>query len=233
LFLDEIGEMSLTIQVKLLRVLERMEFRRLGGTSDIHVSVRVVSATNRDLQKEVDEGRFRADLFYRLKVVPMYIPPLRERKEDLLKFVNYFINMFNGKFSKNFTQIDDEARQLLLSYPWPGNIRELKNVIERVVLLENGPVMRHDMMPFASYRTEEGTLGRKLDAILSAPLPEDGIDFEGLVGDVEKALILKASAESEWNQSKTARLLNVKRDKLRYRMRSFDIGDENEVPTTS
>jgi DNA-binding NtrC family response regulator len=93
--------------------------------------------------------------------------------------------------------------------------------------------MRHDMMPFASYRTEEGTLGRKLDAILSAPLPEDGIDFEGLVGDVEKALILKASAESEWNQSKTARLLNVKRDKLRYRMRSFDIGDENEVPTTS
>jgi DNA-binding NtrC family response regulator len=233
LFLDEIGEMSLTIQVKLLRVLERMEFRRLGGTQDIHVSVRVVSATNRDLQKEVDEGRFRADLFYRLKVVPMYIPPLRERKEDLLKFVNYFVNMFNTKFSKNFTQISDEARQALLSYPWPGNIRELKNVVERVVLLENGPVMRREMLPFADYRPDEGTLGRRLDAILSVPLPEDGIDFEGLVSDVERALILKASEESEWNQSKTARLLNVKRDKLRYRMRSFDISDENEVPTTS
>jgi DNA-binding NtrC family response regulator len=234
LFLDEIGEMSLTIQVKLLRVLERMEFRRLGGTSDIHVSVRVVSATNRDLQKEVDEGRFRADLFYRLKVVPMYVPPLRERKEDLLKFVNYFINMFNGKFSKNFTQIDDDARHQLLSYPWPGNIRELKNVVERVVLLENGPVIRRDMLPFASQRPDDATLGRKLDAILSAPFPEDGIDFEALVNDVEKALILKASSESEWNQSKTARLLNVKRDKLRYRMRSFDIGDENEeVPSTS
>jgi two-component system, NtrC family, response regulator AtoC len=233
LFLDEIGEMSLTIQVKLLRVLERMEFRRLGGTSDIHVSVRVVSATNRDLQKEVDEGRFRADLFYRLKVVPMYVPPLRERKEDLLKFVNYFINMFNAKFSKNFTQVGDDARQLLLAYPWPGNIRELKNVIERVVLLENGPVMRREMLPFSNYRPDEGTLGRKLDSILSAPLPEDGIDFEGLVSDVERALILKASEESEWNQSKTARLLNVKRDKLRYRMRSFDINDENEIPSTS
>ena len=233
LFLDEIGEMSLTIQVKLLRVLERMEFRRLGGTSDIHVSVRVISATNRDLQKEVDEGRFRADLFYRLKVVPLYIPPLRERKEDLLKFVNYFINMFNTKFAKNFNEIADDARHALLSYPWPGNIRELKNVIERVVLLESGPVLRREMLPFASQRTDEGSLGRRLDAILASPLPEDGVDFEGLVGDFERALILKASEESGWNQSKTARLLNVKRDKLRYRMKSFNLGDETEVETTS
>ncbi len=233
LFLDEIGEMSLTIQVKLLRVLERMEFRRLGGTQDIHVSVRVVSATNRDLQKEVEEGRFRADLFYRLKVVPMYIPPLRERKEDLLKFVNYFINMFNTKFGKNFNQISDDARLALLSYPWPGNIRELKNVIERVVLLETGPTMKREMLPFASERSDEGSIGRRIDAILSAPLPEDGVDFETLVGDFERALILKASEESGWNQSRTARLLNVKRDKLRYRMKSFNIGDESEVPTTS
>ena len=234
LFLDEIGEMSLTIQVKLLRVLERMEFRRLGGTQDIHVSVRVVSATNRDLQKEVDEGRFRADLFYRLKVVPMYIPPLRERKEDLLKFVNYFINMFNTKFTKNFNQIADDARQALLSYPWPGNIRELKNVIERVVLLETGPILKRDMLPFASQRTDEGSIGRRIDAILSQPLPEEGVDFENLVGDFERALILKASEESGWNQSRTARLLNVKRDKLRYRMKSFNIGDETEeVPSTS
>jgi DNA-binding NtrC family response regulator len=233
LFLDEIGEMSLTIQVKLLRVLERMEFRRLGGTQDIHVSVRVISATNRDLQKEVDEGRFRADLFYRLKVVPLYIPPLRERKEDLLKFVNYFVNMFNTKFGKNFNQIADDARAMLLAYPWPGNIRELKNVIERVVLLESGPVMRREMLPFASQRVEEGSLGRRIDAVLSAPIPEDGIDFETLVSEFERALIVKASEESGWNQSRTARLLNVKRDKLRYRMKSFNIGDESEVPTTS
>ncbi len=233
LFLDEIGEMSLTIQVKLLRVLERMEFRRLGGTSDIHVSVRVISATNRDLQKEVDEQRFRPDLFYRLKVVPLYIPPLRERKEDLLKFANYFINMFNAKFSKNFTEIADDARNLMLAYPWPGNIRELKNVVERVVLLETGPVLRRDMLPFAAYRAEEGTVGRRIDSILSAPMPEDGIDFEAIVSDLERALIVKASEESGWNQSRTARLLNVKRDKLRYRMKSFNIGDENEIPSTS
>ncbi|HEX5132255.1 MAG TPA: sigma-54 dependent transcriptional regulator [Candidatus Krumholzibacteria bacterium] len=234
LFLDEIGEMSLTIQVKLLRVLERMEFRRLGGTQDINVSVRVISATNRDLQKEVDEQRFRADLFYRLKVVPLYIPPLRERKEDLLKFSSYFINMFNAKFNKNFTEIADDTRQVMLEYPWPGNIRELKNVIERVVLLENGPVLRREMLPFAAHRSEEGTIGRKLDSVLAVPIPEDGIDFESLVGDVERSLIMKASEQSGWNQSRTARLLNVKRDKLRYRMKSFNIGDENEeVPTTN
>jgi DNA-binding NtrC family response regulator len=233
LFLDEIGEMSLTIQVKLLRVLERMEFRRLGGTQDITVSVRVISATNRDLQKEVDEGRFRADLFYRLKVVPLYVPPLRERREDLLKFANYFINMFNAKFSKNFTDIADEARQLLLTYQWPGNIRELKNVIERVVLLENGPVLRREMLPFAATRVEEGSIGRRLDTVLAAPIPEDGIDFESLVSDIERSLIVKASEESGWNQSRTARLLNVKRDKLRYRMKSFNIGDENEVSTSN
>ena len=162
LFLDEIGEMSLTIQVKLLRVLERMEFRRLGGTQDIHVSVRVISATNRDLQKEVDENRFRADLFYRLKVVPLYIPPLRERKEDLLKFVHYFVNTFNAKFNKEFDTISDDARDLMLNYAWPGNIRELKNVIERVVLLESGNTIRADMMPFSGRgcrREHRGTQG--------------------------------------------------------------------------
>jgi transcriptional regulator with GAF, ATPase, and Fis domain len=229
LFLDEIGEMSLTIQVKLLRVMERMVFRRLGGTSDIHVSVRVVSATNRDLQKEVDESRFRADLFYRLKVVPMYIPPLRERKEDLLKFVNYFVNNFNAKFNKEFDAISDEATEMMLAYPWPGNIRELKNVIERVVLLESGPVLLPEYLPFSTTRMEESTIGRKIDGLLSQNLPEDGIDFDTVVAELEKELILKASSQTGWNQSKTARLLNMKRDKLRYRMKNFNISDQNEI----
>ena len=223
--------MSLTIQVKLLRVLERMEFRRLGGTQDISVSVRVISATNRDLQKEVDEGRFRADLFYRLKVVPLYIAPLRERKEDLLKFVNYFINTFNAKFNKHFENITDEARGMLLAYPWPGNIRELKNVIERVVLLENGETIRPDMLPFAASRSDETSLGRRIDAMLAQPIPENGIDFENIVTDLERELIVKASEQASWNQSRTARLLNMKRDKLRYRMKNFGINDDNEVRT--
>jgi len=226
LFLDEIGEMSLTIQVKLLRVLERMEFRRLGGTSDIHVSVRVISATNRDLQKEVDEGRFRADLFYRLKVVPLYIAPLRERREDLLKFVKYFVNSFNTKFNKEFDSIDEEAQEMMLGYHWPGNIRELKNVIERVVLLESGHEITAKMLPFSGAQRDESSVGRKIDSVLTQPLPVDGVDYESLIASVEKELILKASKQSGWNQSKTARLLKMKRDKLRYRMKSFDIEDE-------
>ncbi len=226
LFLDEIGEMPLTIQVKLLRVLERMVFRRLGGTQDIHVSVRVISATNRDLQTEVDEGRFRADLYYRLKVVPLVIPPLRERREDLLKFVMYFVNMFNAKFNKEFDSISDEAREMMLNYAWPGNIRELKNVIERIVLLERGHTITAEMLPFGREVRAEGSIGRRIDSVLAQPIPEDGIDYEELVQEVEKALILKASRQANWNQSRTARLLRMKRDKLRYRMKNFGIGDE-------
>lgn len=231
LFLDEIGEMSLTIQVKLLRVLERMEFRRLGGTADIHVSVRVISATNRDLQKEVDDGRFRPDLFYRLKVVPLVIPPLRERREDLIKFASYFLNTFNTAFNKDFNSISDEAERLMLSYFWPGNIRELKNVIERIVLLEEGTEVRPEHLPFFRARAEESSIGRKIDNILSRQLPENGVDFEAIVASLEKELIMKASDQTGWNQSKTARLLNMKRDKLRYRMKNFNIDNEKQIET--
>jgi two-component system response regulator AtoC len=231
LFLDEIGEMSLTIQVKLLRVLERMTFRRLGGTTDIHVSVRVISATNRDLQKEVDENRFRPDLFYRLKVVPMYVPPLRERKEDLLKFVSYFLNSYNTKFNKNFDALSNEARDIMLAYPWPGNIRELKNVIERVVLLEDGPTVKPEHLPFSRTRAEDSSLGKKIDSILSQEIPEAGIEFDAIVSELEKELIVKASDQTSWNQSKTARLLNMKRDKLRYRMKTFNLGDADDTLT--
>jgi DNA-binding NtrC family response regulator len=231
LFLDEIGEMSLTIQVKLLKVLERMVFRRVGGTSDIHVSVRVISATNRELKKEVEENRFRADLYYRLKVVPLNVPPLRERKEDLINFAKYFINIFNKKFHKNFEDIDDDARDTMLNYPWPGNIRELKNSIERIVLLEDGPVLKAEHFPFSAGRSEDTTLGRRIDQILSQPIPEDGIDLEEIVAGLEKELITKASEQADWNQSRTARLLSLKRDKLRYRMKGYAMGEDKEVTT--
>ncbi len=228
LFLDEIGEMSLTIQVKLLKVLERMVFRRVGGTADIHVSVRIISATNRDLKKEVDESRFRPDLYYRLKVVPLLVPPLRERKEDLLAFAKYFINHFNKKFNKNFEVIGESAKQAMFDYHWPGNIRELKNSIERIVLLEEGPELKSDHLPFAGARQEEASMGKRVDQVLSRPIPEDGIDFENLIFALEKELILKASEQAKWNQSLTARLLNLKRDKLRYRMKAYNLGGEEE-----
>ena len=166
-------------------------------------------------------------------MVPLRIPPLRERKEDLLKFVHYFVNTFNAKFNKEFDTISDGARDMMLNYGWPGNIRELKNMIERVVLLESGNTIRSEMMPFSSSGTDESTVGRRVDSVLSQPIPDDGIDFDDLVMQLEREVIVKASEQSNWNQSRTARLLNMKRDKLRYRMKNFNLGtDETEVRTT-
>src|SRR5262249_10152268 len=140
LFLDEIGEMSPMLQVKLLRVLERRTFKRVGGTKDITVNVRVISAPSQDLERRVQEGQFREDLYSRLKVVPLYVPPLRERREDILPLASLFMERFAKAFRKPFRAIAPAAERVLLDYPWPGNIRELRNLFERTVLLENGQV---------------------------------------------------------------------------------------------
>src|SRR5438034_8026614 len=139
LFLDEIGEMSPMLQVKLLRVLERRTFKRVGGTKDITVNIRVLSATNQDLERMVREGGFREDLYYRLKVVPLYVPPLRERREDIMPLTRLFMDRFTKQFKKEFREISTAAERLLTEYAWSGNIRELKNLMERTVLLESGP----------------------------------------------------------------------------------------------
>jgi len=233
LFLDEIGEMSLTIQVKLLRVLEKMTFRRVGGTRDIKVSVRMISATNRDLKKAVEARTFREDLYYRLKVVPIYIPPLRERKEDIFPLVKHFMNSFNKRFNKNFLEIDDEAYEIILNYSWPGNIRELKNMIERIVLLEDDTVLRAKYLPVSIREGgahEEGRTSsiRKLESVMTRPYPEEGINFEELMAGLEKELIMKALREANNNQSKAARLLNLHRDKLRYRLKNYGIKPDKD-----
>jgi DNA-binding NtrC family response regulator len=227
LFLDEIGEMSLTIQVKLLRVLERMTFRRVGGTKDIKVSVRIISATNRDLQSAVRDKSFREDLYYRLKVIPIHIPPLRERKEDLYLLLKHFLNQFNNQFNKDFQDIEDEAYEYILNYEWPGNIRELKNMIERLVLLEDDTKIRADHLP-TSIKAGASTVHdisamKKLDAVISRPYPENGIPFEDLMRSTENELIAKAMREAGNNQSKAARLLQLNRDKLRYRLKNTEI----------
>ncbi|MFA4947259.1 MAG: sigma-54 dependent transcriptional regulator [Candidatus Krumholzibacteriia bacterium] len=224
LFLDEIGEMSLTIQVKLLRVLERMTFRRVGGTKDIKVSVRIISATNSDLEGSVQKKGFREDLYYRLKVVPIFIPPLRERKEDIYLLLRHLMNHFNKQFNKSFMEIEDAAYDIILNYPWPGNIRELKNMVERVVLLEDDTVLRAGHIPasirqgLSSERELSGV--RRLEMALSRPFPEDGMDFEDLLGSVERELIEKAMREADGNQSAAARLLRLNRDKIRYRLKN-------------
>jgi DNA-binding NtrC family response regulator len=230
IFLDEVGEMSLPLQVKLLKVLETMTFRRVGGVKDIQVSVRIISATNQDLQRMVKEGHFREDLYYRLKVVPIKMPPLRERREDISRLAKHFLDHFSRMFHKNFEGLSKDAEHMLLAYPWPGNIRELKNLFERTVLLEEGPLVeaQHLERAFRPTRQEETehdsqVIERLEQALVSPIVPDGGIDFENLVEGVERALIVKASEFTGWNQSRTAQVLNLKRDKLRYRMKLYDI----------
>ncbi|MDI6809535.1 MAG: sigma-54 dependent transcriptional regulator [Candidatus Eisenbacteria bacterium] len=226
LFLDEVGEMSLTIQVKLLRVLERMTFRRVGGTKDITVSVRIISATNQNLEHAVREGSFREDLYFRLKVVPIRVPPLRERKEDIIDIAKHFMLQFNRAFRKNFQSISPEAELLLLEYAWPGNIRELKNLFERTILLESGDAIQKEHIAKGLQQTgiKIYSLSSSIDSILSLPeLPEEGIELERLLRDLEKSLIQKATRTAGGNQTKAAELLNIKRDRLRYRLKLHGI----------
>ncbi len=224
LFLDEIGEMSQTIQVKLLRVLEKMSFRRVGGVRDIQVDVRIVSATNRNLKKCVEAGTFREDLYYRLKVIPLHVPPLRERREDVILLAEHFLKLYSRRFHKRFQRISEEAKKLLLGYPWPGNIRELKNMMERIALLEEGEELQPHQVPISGLeRSDEDSIIDRIEAILNSVIPEDGIPYDQLVEGLEKTLIEKAYHEAQGNQSLTAKLLNINRDKLRYRMKTFEL----------
>jgi DNA-binding NtrC family response regulator len=228
LFLDEVGEMSLTIQVKLLRVLERMTFKRVGGTKDITVSVRVISATNQNLETMVREQRFREDLYYRLKVVPIHVPPLRERREDILPLAKHFLDQFNRSFGKDFRAIDPEAERILLTYPWPGNIRELRNLFERIVLLNQGDriLAAHLNAAIAGPPARgETRLDVLRDVIESGQFPDGGIDLESVLGDVEREIIQRAFDWTRGNQSRTATVLQMKRDKLRYRMKLYGFHD--------
>jgi DNA-binding NtrC family response regulator len=223
-FLDEVGEMSLTIQVKLLRVMERMTFKRVGGTRDIKVDLRIISATNRDLAKAVKEGKFREDLYYRLKVVPLLVPPLRERKEDIELLAKHFLNQYNAAFSKDFNDFSDEALELMRKYSWPGNVRELKNVMERAVLLFEGDRIEAGYLSLGDFGSpgRNRTLGEVENAIAEG-IPDNGIDFDRLICDIERELIETALRQSDYNQSFAARLLGITRDKLRYKIKGLGL----------
>jgi transcriptional regulator with GAF, ATPase, and Fis domain len=229
-FLDEVGEMSLTTQVKLLRVLEKMTFKRVGGTKDIVVDVRIISATNKDLSKAVKDFVFREDLYYRLKVVPILLPSLRERAGDILILAKFFIREYNKMFGKDFKRITPEAEELLLKYPWPGNIRELKNLVERTVLLEEGEDITADILPVHLKASQsKSSIIADLEEILKGQISPQGILFNEIIENVEKSLIMKALLETNWNQSETAELLNIKRDKLRYRIKLFGLKRQKKL----
>jgi two-component system response regulator AtoC len=227
IFLDEIGEMGLPVQVKLLRVLEKRTFRRLGGVKDITVDVRVVAATNRDLRAQVRAGTFREDLYYRLQVIQLHVPPLRARTEDILPLAEHFVTRFGEAFGKDFRSVAPDAAELLMSYAWPGNIRELRNAVERAVLLEEGPELKASHLQLGEDPAGAGAeLVRDLGRVLEGGLPDEGFDLEQMIGAVEKHLVREALVQAEGNQTQAARLLGLNRDKFRYRLKQYGIGEE-------
>lgn len=216
ILLDEIGELSLDLQVKLLRVLQEKKFYRLGGEKEISVNVKVIAATNRNLEVEVEKGNFRTDLFYRLNVARVFIPPLRERKEDIPLLVYTFIDEFANKFDKKIKDVDASALRLLESYPWKGNVRELRNVIERAVLLiEEDELKEYHLNPLLSSNAVHKEEENKF--VLQIPAKGVAIDL------VLKTLIQKTLKITNGNQVKAAKVLGLSRSKLRYRMEQLGI----------
>jgi DNA-binding NtrC family response regulator len=209
-FLDEIAEMTPSLQAKLLRFLEEKTFKRVGGVADVQVDVRVIAATNRNLEDEVKKGRFREDLYYRLNVLPIVLPPLRARTEDIPLLVHYFVDAFNREFRKKVRGVSAEAMQRLQTYAWPGNIRELRNAVERAMLLVEGTELTGGGFPVAS------APGRLTEGVA---LPASGIDLDQL----ERSLVVQALERSGWNQSRAATLLGLNRDQIRYRIEKFKL----------
>jgi transcriptional regulator with PAS, ATPase and Fis domain len=206
LFLDEVGEITLSSQAKLLRCLQERSFKRVGGTRDLKVDVRVIAATNRSLDDMVKEGTFREDLFYRLNVIPIAIPPLRERKEDILPLARHFLADANRTFHKLVKRFAPETEVLLLGYAWPGNVRELKNLVERLVILSTGESIDGHHMPPQFSRLSEGR-----------PTEETPSEARTLAA-IEKAYILKVMQQSNGNKSEAAKILGITRQTLRKKL---------------
>jgi transcriptional regulator with PAS, ATPase and Fis domain len=228
LLLDEISEISPFLQAKLLRVLEDQTFRRVGGVRDLKVDVRVIAATNRDLERAMAEKHFREDLYYRLSVITLHIPPLRERKDDILPLAEFFVRHYSREFRKPIDGLAEELRRILLNYDWPGNVRELKNALERAMILEEGRTLTPSYLPIrvtapasvAPGPAAAGETWRTVGDGRRVPvwdIPAGGTSLE----EVERMLVEQALKQARGNQSEAARLLDVSRDALRYKMKKF------------
>jgi transcriptional regulator with PAS, ATPase and Fis domain len=215
LFLDEIDGIANPLQAKLLRVLENQTLRRVGGLQDINIDIRIVAATNRDLRQAVKEGTFRQDLYYRLNVIQIVVPPLRERIADILPLARFFIQQYNGKLRQRIDGITDKAQNLLLMHLWPGNVRELRNAIEHAMIVEDTPLIRPESLP-AEVRA----------AACSRAAPMNSASFTGesmSLPEQERRLLIQALEKTGGNQVQAARLLRITRDTLRYRMKKFHL----------
>jgi transcriptional regulator with GAF, ATPase, and Fis domain len=213
LFLDEIGELNVSMQAKLLRALQEKEITRVGGTKAIKVDVRVLAATNRELEAMVKEKRFREDLFYRLNVIPLDIPPLRQRRDDILVLMDYFLRKHGANAGGKPMKVANDARRLLLDYAWPGNVRQLESAIERALLLAESDEITVEDLPLEirDVARIEGSGGFKL--------PAEGIDFEQL----EKSLLMQAMDQTNWNITRAAKLLGLSFRTMQYRLDKFGL----------
>jgi two-component system response regulator PilR (NtrC family) len=223
IFLDEISELPLMMQVKLLRVLQDGEFKRVGGTEDIRVDVRIISATNKNLEEAVREKQFREDLFYRLNVIQIKIPSLRERKEDIPLLTSHFLKRYSEELGKQISQISPEALRVLVQYDYPGNVRELQNIIERAMALETSQELTAQNL--SSYIEEQ--LPNKKRA-LDLEIPSEGVDLEKIVEDVERTLLLKALDRTKGIKKKAAELLHINFRSMRYRLEKYGLNHSDE-----
>jgi two-component system, NtrC family, response regulator len=216
MFLDEVGEMSLNLQVKLLRVLQEQEFQRVGGNKDIQVDVRIIAATNKDLKEEVDGGRFRGDLFFRLNVVKVDVPPLRERRSDIPFLVAHFVRKYGEKLGRDIREVDSEVMRALYQYYWPGNVRELENVVERAIVMCRGHIIKVEDLPTEMRESPE--IGEGLDQLISG---EKGLGET--LDALEERMIRQALKKAENVQAQAAKALGISRSNLQYKMKKYGL----------
>lgn len=220
LFLDEVGELPLTIQVKLLRAIQERMIRRVGATDDVKVDVRIIAATNRNLEEMVQKGTFRQDLYYRLNVINIRTPSLRERRDDIPLLANHFLRKYNEKLGKNIGGISAEAMEILKKYDYPGNVRELENLIERTVALEGGAtILPESLPPIVNTPT-----GRKMASSHEIEIGEDGVDLDKVLGQIEKELMIKAIHAAGGVKKRAAKLLHISFRSMRYRIEKYNLG---------
>lgn len=225
LFLDEVGELPVTIQVKLLRAIQERVIRRVGATEDIKVDVRICAATNRDLEAMVKDGGFRQDLFYRLNVINIKAPALRERAEDVPLLAMHFLKKYNDRLVKTISGISTEAMEMLKKYDYPGNVRELENIIERTVALEGGAtILPESLPPFVNTPS-----GRKMASSHEIEIGEDGIDLDKVMGQIEKELLVKAIHASNGIKKRAAKLLHITFRSMRYRVEKYGLGSADDL----
>ncbi len=222
IFLDEIGEMSPVMQVKLLRVLQERRFRRVGGLEELQADIRVIAATNQDLTKAVADGRFREDLFYRINVIPIVLPPLRERREDIPLLAEHFLEKYSTQMEKPVNAVSRPAMELLQKHEWPGNIRELENVIERAVALESTPSVQPESLP-PTVRGGSTRLSPSLSNVGTEVLPPEGLDLEARVQEIERGYIAQALERANGVQVKAADLLGMSFRSFRYYVKKYNL----------